>query len=139
VGTKQEDRVKRRVLVVDDDALIREIVSTILDLEHFEVRTADGGEAALAAVADEVPDVMVLDVMMPDLDGYEVCARMRAQPETADLPIVLLTARDQREDRQAGIDAGADAYLTKPFSPLKLIETISNLDGADGRRGREEA
>lgn len=120
--------VKRRVLVVDDDTLTLEILETILDLEDFAVRTAVDGESALAAIGEEIPDVLVLDVMMPGLSGFEVCAHLRAQPATQDLPIVLLTARDGDEDRRLGRESGADAYLTKPFSPLKLIETITGID-----------
>lgn len=120
--------MKRRVLVVDDDALTLEILRTILDLEDFDVRTAEDGEAALDAVAEEVPDVLVLDVMMPGLNGFEVCSRLRSRPETSELPIVLLTARDSAEDRRRGVECGADAYLTKPFSPLQLMETIRGID-----------
>lgn len=120
--------MKRRVLVVDDDALTLEILRTILDLEDFVVRTAEDGEAAIAAVADELPDVLVLDVMMPGLNGFEVCSHLRSQPETSELPIVLLTARDSAEDRRRGLACGADAYLTKPFSPLQLMETIRGID-----------
>lgn len=120
--------MNRRVLVVEDDPLTLEILRTILDLEDFAVRTATDGESALVAVAEEVPDVMVLDVMMPGLSGFEVCRRLRGQEATADLPIVLLTARDSDDDRRRGRDCGADAYLTKPFSPLKLIETIAGID-----------
>lgn len=126
--------MKRRVLVVDDDPLTLEILRTILDLEDFAVRTATDGEQALAAVSEEVPDVLVLDVMMPGLTGFEVCAHLRERPATAELPIVLLTARDGDDDRRLGIECGADAYLTKPFSPLKLIETIAGIDRASLRR-----
>ena len=126
--------MKRRVLVVDDDVLTLEILRTILDLEHFEVRTAVDGEAAIAAVAEQIPDVLVLDVMMPGLTGFEVCTLLRSKPETADLPIVLLTARDGDGDRREGLACGADAYLTKPFSPLKLIETIAGIDRVGASR-----
>ena len=117
----------RRVLIVDDDPLILNIVHTVLDLEDFSVSTAEDGETALAAIEREPPDVMVLDVMMPGMDGFEVCAAIRASEAHSTLPIVLLTARDTPEDRQAGMDAGADAYLSKPFSPLELIEVIETL------------
>ena len=122
----------RRVLVVEDDELTREILATILDLEEFEVVVAANGEQGLAAVAAAPPDVVVLDVMMPGIDGFEVCRRLRADGATADIPVILLTARDTEEDRRLGDAAGADAYLTKPFSPLSLIETIH---GIEERRG----
>jgi CheY-like chemotaxis protein len=117
----------RRVLVVDDDPLILEVLKTVLDLEEFDVVTAADGEAGLQSLRQQRPDVVVCDVMMPGIDGLEVCRRIKADPSTADLPVVLLTARDRAEDRVAGEDAGCDAYLTKPFSPLHLIDVISDV------------
>lgn len=121
---------KRHVLVVDDDPLILEVLHTVLDLEEFRVTTAIDGEAGLRSLAEDRPDVIVCDVMMPGLDGLEVCRRIKADPATADLPVVLLTARDRAEDRRAGEEAGCDAYLTKPFSPLYLIDVISEVRAA---------
>lgn len=121
--------MSRRVLVVDDDELTRDILTTILDLEQFDVDVAEDGEAALAHVAAQRPDVVVLDVMMPGMDGYEVCRRIKDDPATGDLPVVLLTARDTDDDRRRGHEAGCDAYLTKPFSPLSLILAIDQLEG----------
>jgi two-component system, cell cycle response regulator len=118
------DRAPRSVLLVDDDPLILEVLRTILDLEEFEVTTAADGHAAIAAVDRSAPDVVVCDVMMPGIDGFEVCRRLRSSPATRDLPVVLLTARDRPEDRRAGEEAGCDAYLTKPFSALQLIDVI---------------
>ena len=117
----------RRVLIVDDDPIILDIVTTVLDLEDFSVSTAEDGETALELVAKEPPDVMVLDVMMPGMSGLEVCATIRDSKEHGGLPIVMLTARDTDEDRRAGMEAGADAYLSKPFSPLELIQVIEQL------------
>jgi CheY-like chemotaxis protein len=127
------DHGRRNVLLVDDDPLILEILRTILDLEEFEVTTVADGRQALASVAASPPDVVVCDVMMPEVDGFEVCRTLKSQPTTADLPVILLTARDRPEDRQAGEDAGCDAYLTKPFSPLQLIDVIRDVR-ADGQR-----
>lgn len=118
---------RRRVLIVDDDPLILDVLGTILDLEDLEVVAADGGEAALAEVAADPPDVIVLDVMMPGIDGLEVCRRLKDDPATAAIPVILLTARDRAEDRAAGAAAGCDAYLTKPFSPLDLLDEIATL------------
>jgi CheY-like chemotaxis protein len=126
---------RRSVLLVDDDPLILEIITTILDLEEFEVRTAGDGRQALASVADQRPDVVVCDVTMPGLDGLSVCRELKADPVTADVAVVLLTARDRDEDRQEGEAAGCDAYLTKPFSPLQLIDVIRDIP-ADGRGRR---
>jgi CheY-like chemotaxis protein len=117
----------RHVLVVDDDPLILEVLRTVLDLEEFEVTTAENGELALEALAQRRPDVVVCDVMMPGIDGLEVCRRIKDDPDTRELPVVLLTARDRAEDRAAGEAVGCDAYLTKPFSPLHLIEVISEI------------
>jgi CheY-like chemotaxis protein len=125
-----------RVLVVDDDPLIRDVLRTILDLEGVAVTTAAGGEEALGVLAGHpVPDVVVLDVMMPGIDGLEVCRRTKADPRTAGVPIILLTARDRPVDRTAGADAGCDEYLTKPFSPLALIERITRIADARDRAG----
>jgi CheY-like chemotaxis protein len=121
------DPGRRTVLLVDDDPLILEILRTILDLEEFAVTTVSDGRQALETVAETRPDVVVCDVMMPELDGFEVCRALKSQPTTADLPVILLTARDRPEDREAGEDAGCDAYLTKPFSPLQLIDVIRDV------------
>jgi two-component system, cell cycle response regulator len=123
------------VLLVDDDPLILEVLSTILDLEEFDVVTASNGRKALAAVDASRPDVVVCDVMMPEVDGLEVCRRLKSDPATVDLPVILLTARDRPEDRRAGEEAGCDAYLTKPFSPLQLIDIIRDVrvDQRDAR------
>lgn len=126
---------RRTVLLVDDDPLILEILRTILDLEEFEVATATDGRRALALVDEAKPDVVVCDVMMPELNGFEVCRQLKSEPATSDLPVILLTARDRPEDRQAGQDAGCDAYLTKPFSPLQLIDVIREVRAADRPAG----
>jgi two-component system, OmpR family, response regulator MprA len=118
---------KRHVLVVDDDPLILEVLRTVLDLEEFRVTTATDGTSGLAMLAQDRPDVVVVDVMMPGLDGLEVCRRIKSDPATANVPVVLLTARDRVEDQQAGEAAGCDAYLTKPFSPLYLIDVIADI------------
>lgn len=119
--------MKQTVLVVDDDPLILRVVSTVLDLEEFDVVTATSAAEALDRLATSSPDVVVSDIMMPEMDGFELCQRIREQPAHAKLPIILLTARDGDEDRRRGIDVGGDAYLTKPFSPLELIDEIDRL------------
>lgn len=118
---------QRHVLVVDDDPLILEVLRTVLDLEEFRVTTVEDGGRALDILRGDPPDVAVIDVMMPGIDGLEVCRRIKADPATAGLPVVLLTARDRAEDRRAGEEAGCDAYLTKPFSPLYLIDVITEV------------
>ena len=128
-------RAPRHVLIVDDEPLIRDVLSTVLDLEDLEVSTAADGRSALEALETERPDVVVCDVTMPGIDGLEVCRRIKADPATAHLPVVLLTARDREEDRRAGREAGCDAYLTKPFSALRLIEIIGGLGVGAGPSG----
>jgi CheY-like chemotaxis protein len=123
----------RRVLVIDDDRLILEVLETVLDLEEFDVVTAADGQAGLDRLREHRPDVVVCDVMMPGIDGLEVCRRIKADPGTVDLPVVLLTARDRPEYRAAGEAAGCDAYVIKPFSPLHLIDVIGDVQ-ASGRQ-----
>ncbi len=126
----------QRVLVADDDELTLEILATILDLEHFEVVTAIDGGSALGLILAGGIDVAVLDVMMPELDGLEVCRRLKAEPATSHIPVILLTARGSDEQRRLAQEAGAAAFLTKPFSPLALIKAIASLGGAPVRGTR---
>jgi two-component system chemotaxis response regulator CheY len=118
----------KRVLIVDDDPFIRRLIATTLeDVTHFELLQAGDGEEALAVAARERPDLVFLDIDMPRLDGIEVCRRLRAAPETANATIVMLTAaRGDEAERDAG-EAGADLYLTKPFSPLDLLRLAEGL------------
>jgi CheY-like chemotaxis protein len=118
-----------RVLVVDDDDVIRQLISVNLELEGFEVTTAVDGQDCLDKVKDVQPAVITLDIMMPRLDGWEAASRLRADPETADIKVVLLSARAQEADLQRGDRIGVDAYLTKPFDPDELIATVRRLAG----------
>jgi CheY-like chemotaxis protein len=127
--------VSQHVLLVDDDQVLLEVLATVLDLEEFTATTAIGGAEALAAVAASRPDVVVCDVTMPGIDGLEVCRRLKADPTTVSIPVVLLTARGGPADRAAGTEAGCDAYLTKPFSPLQLIDVLRHVQSAAGTRG----
>ena len=119
------------VLVVDDDAPIVRMLERTLSAEGYEVECAGDGGAALAAVEQAVPDLVILDVAMPGLDGLDVCRRLRSKG--LGLPILLLTARDAVNDRVAGLDAGADDYLVKPFAAEELLARVRALH----RRGRE--
>ncbi|QMU79234.1 response regulator transcription factor [Streptacidiphilus sp. PB12-B1b] len=114
-----------RVLVVDDDAAIRRSLERGLRLSGFSVELAEGGEAALAAHRGSAPDVLVLDVSMPDLSGTEVCRRLRAAGE--ETPVLMLSALDQLDDRLAGLQAGADDYLVKPFALQELVLRLHAL------------
>lgn len=116
-----------RVLVVDDDDVIRQLITVNLELEGFEVFTATDGEDCLAKVKEINPDVVTLDVMMPRLDGWDTALRLREDPDTVHLKLVLLSARAQDADRVKGERIGVDAYLTKPFDPDELVETVRRL------------
>jgi two-component system response regulator MprA len=113
-----------RVLVVDDDAKITGFLRRALAYEGYQVDVAGGGAAALAHALQAPPDVVVLDVMMPGLDGLEVCRRLRAG---GDVPVLMLTARDEVADRVEGLDAGADDYLAKPFALEELLARLRAL------------
>jgi len=117
---------KGKILVVDDEAYIVHILEFSLSMQGFEVVTAFDGEEALEKARRELPDVIVLDVMMPKLDGYEACRRLRECESTRDIPVILLSAKGRSVDQKVGIDAGADDYIIKPFSPRKLVERISS-------------
>jgi two-component system, OmpR family, response regulator MprA len=121
------------ILVVDDDASIRRMLDRAFSVEGYAVESAGDGGAALAAVERAVPDVVVLDVAMPGLDGLAVCRRLRARG--LGVPVLLLTARDTVSDRVAGLDAGADDYLVKPFATEELLARVRALL----RRGSEPA
>jgi len=116
-----------RILVVDDiDSNVR-LLEAKLRLEYYEVLTARSGPEALAAARRVNPDLVILDVMMPGMDGFEVCRRLKDDPETCFIPVVLLTALDQREDRLRGLSCGADDFLTKPFDDCGLFARVRNL------------
>ena len=119
-----------RVLVVDDDAVIRQLICVNLELEGFEVFTAEDGQDALDKVKDVDPVVITLDIMMPRLDGWETAARLRSDPETAHVKVILLSARAQEADLRRGEGIGVDAYLTKPFDPDDLVEAVRRLTKA---------
>ena len=98
-------------------------------MEGYEVITALDGEQALEKVKTEKPDLIVLDIMMPKLDGYEVCKNIKSSAETQHIPVILLSAKGRNVDQKLGFDVGADDYITKPFSPRKLVERINQLLG----------
>jgi two-component system OmpR family response regulator len=114
-----------RALVVDDESSISDLVSIALKYEKFEVRTASSGRDAVAAAKDFDPDVIVLDIMLPDFDGIEVMERIRS--EQKDIPVLFLTAKDDVKDRIAGLTAGGDDYVTKPFSIEELVARIRGI------------
>ncbi|WP_412741777.1 response regulator transcription factor [Krasilnikovia sp. MM14-A1004] len=118
-------RVGHRVLVVDDDPTVSDVVRRYLEQAGCEVRLAADGADGLAAIAAERPDLVVLDLMMPGIDGLEVCRRVRRQ--LPGLPVVMLTALGEEADRILGLEVGADDYVTKPFSPRELVLRIRSV------------
>jgi two-component system response regulator MprA len=123
------DDGSRLVLVVDDDDIIRRVVRTVLEADDFEVVEAKDGDEAIQKVSTEHPLVVVLDVMMPGLDGVEVCRRVRADGTK----VLMLTARDDADVEQASKDAGADGFLAKPFSSVELLDKVEQLTRKSGR------
>lgn len=116
-----------RVLVVDDEPDILSILVYQLSREGFRVSTAVSGRSAIETAISEIPDLVVLDLMLPELDGYEVLAQLRGHESTSAIPIILLTARTEEEERLRGFDTGADDYVTKPFSPRELVARVKAL------------
>ncbi|GAA1226790.1 response regulator transcription factor [Prauserella halophila] len=115
------------VLVVDDDVTVRDVVRRYLELAGYTVALAGTGQEALRAHEQRPADLVVLDLMLPDLDGLEVCRRIRGAPEAADVPVVMLTALGEEENRIAGLQLGADDYVTKPFSPRELALRVTSV------------
>ncbi|MFJ9174333.1 response regulator transcription factor [Streptomyces sp. NPDC102360] len=113
-----------RVLVVDDDPTVAEVVAGYLDRAGYRVDRADDGPTALARAAAHRPDLVVLDLMLPGMDGLEVCRRMR---ERGPVPVIMLTARGDEDDRILGLEVGADDYVTKPFSPRELVLRVESV------------
>ena len=121
----------KKILIVEDQPDIRKLIRMTLEFEDYEIHEAADGAFGLRMASAIGPDLVLLDVMMPgELDGLQVCQRIKSDPKLAGLKVVLLTARGQARDREAGQHAGADDYLVKPFSPLQLIETIERLVAA---------
>ena len=124
-----------RLLVVDDDPSVREALALLLDLNGFDVATAVDGREAIRTLASDSPDAVILDVLMPGLDGLEVCRRMRAVGDRT--PVLMLTARTEVSERVAGLEAGADDYLAKPFAHTELIARLRALLRRTGWIGEE--
>ena len=114
-------------MVVDDETKLLRAVAVTLREEGYEVTTARSGAEALVAVNASVPDLIISDIRMPGMDGYQLARALRASPRTELIPVIFLTAKGERKDRLAGIRAGVDAYLTKPFDPEELLAVVSNI------------
>jgi CheY-like chemotaxis protein len=118
------------ILVCDDEANIRNIMDFSLESEGFAVLEAADGDEALRLAATAAPDLVLLDVMMPGNDGLTVCRMLKENPATQHIPVLLLSARASKDDREAGLAAGANDYITKPFSPQRLVDKVNEMLGA---------
>ena len=116
-----------RVLLAEDEPHIVESLTFLLERAGYQVHVETDGRAALKAALDDTPSVLVLDVMLPELDGYEVLRRIRADDRTKSLPTLMLTAKGQREDRDTAMDIGANMFITKPFANAEIIDAINQL------------
>ncbi len=116
--------MKKFVLIVEDEEDIRDLVSYHLNKEGFQVAAVASGEEALALLEKQVPDLILLDVMLPGIDGFAICQRLRASPRTADVPVMMLTAKSEETDVVRGLNQGATDYVTKPFSPRVLMARV---------------
>jgi two-component system alkaline phosphatase synthesis response regulator PhoP len=130
---------KGKILVVDDEIYIVHILDFSLGMEGYEVLTALDGEQAVDKARSEHPDLIVLDIMMPKLDGYETCKILKAGEDTKNIPVILLSAKGRNVDQKIGFEVGADDYITKPFSPRKLVERINTLLGQANSSQRMQA
>lgn len=126
----------RKVLIADDEPNIVTALEFLLRRNGYDVRVATNGEEALALVASYVPDVVLLDIMMPLIGGYEVCQRMRERPEWRHIKIVVLSAKGREADVSKGVSLGADLYITKPFSTQELIATINRFFDGEAKGGK---
>ncbi len=119
--------MQKKILIVEDEESLLKLESILLTTKGYLVQGATTGLAALDAVAAEPPDLILLDIMLPGLDGFEVCQRIKQNPETRSIPVILLTAKKTPEDVARGEEVGADQYITKPFKSAMVMETIERF------------
>lgn len=122
----EEEQRPLSILVVDDEEQMRTVLRLTLTRAGYDVREAEDGETALARLREALPDLILLDVLMPGMDGFEVCRQVRADERTADIPVVILSGKTAARYRQEGIDAGATLYLTKPQMPDQLVRHVAD-------------
>ncbi|MEY2591924.1 MAG: hypothetical protein QOJ67_3908 [Acidimicrobiaceae bacterium] len=115
------------VLVVDDDPVILKLLEVNFEMEGFTVLVAHDGEEGIEVARNDRPDLIVSDIMMPKRSGLELVAELKGDPDTSDIPIILLSAKAQNADVRSGLDSGADDYVTKPFEPLDLVDRVNRL------------
>jgi two-component system alkaline phosphatase synthesis response regulator PhoP len=117
----------KRILIVEDEKDIQDLLQRYLKREGYEVQTAEDGEAGLRKIAKDRFDLIILDLMLPQIDGMEICRVLRSQPRTASVPIIMLTAKAEETDRIVGLEMGADDYITKPFSPREVVARVKAI------------
>jgi CheY-like chemotaxis protein len=117
----------KKILICDDDPVILRLLQVNLEIEGYDVVVARHGEEAVTMALEETPDLVILDIMMPRMDGYEACAKIRSHEDTREVPVVFLSARAQQSDIDKGRAYGVSDYLTKPFDPTDLLEVIERL------------
>ncbi|WP_129127117.1 response regulator transcription factor [Geomonas oryzae] len=120
---------KNRILVVEDEESLLKLESILFTSKGYQVTGVRGGKEALASIAQQAPDLIVLDLMLPDMDGFEVCRHIKENDATRAIPVVMLTAKKSSRDLEHGKQVGADAYITKPFKSVKVLEVIEELLG----------
>ncbi len=125
--TKQTSLSNKKVLVVDDEKFVRDLIRIKLVHIGISIIEAENGLMAVEMAQQQHPDLILLDVMMPKMNGFEACEKLKSNPETAPIPIIMLTARGEKENREKGLAAGATDYLFKPFSPQKLAEKVAEI------------
>jgi len=118
---------KNKILIVDDERQLVSLVSLHMSMSGYEVLTANDGEAALSIIDKEKPDLVILDLMLPKIDGWEVCKLLRSESKTKNISVIMLTARSETEDKLKGFECGADDYVTKPFSPRELVARVKRV------------
>ncbi len=129
--------MSKKVLIADDELYILESVSYVVKQAGYEVITAEDGEAAIKLARQEKPALIFLDIMMPKITGFEVCEQLKNNSDTKDIHIIMLTARGQERDERMGMEAGADEYITKPFSPRELRKRLDEILGNEGKEDKQ--
>lgn len=119
--------IAKKIFIIEDDPSFLRAISHILEREGYQVLTASNGIVGLRKVKEENPDLLILDVMLPGIDGFEICSRLRGEPQTTQLPIIMLSAKGQDTDRATGLKVGANDYLTKPVDHSVLIDRVAAL------------
>ena len=117
----------RKILMIEDDPNFSETIGDIFEMEGYKMVTAADGSEGLRKAREDEPDLLILDIMLPDMDGFEVCHHLRADPKTAHLPIIMLTAKTLLREQKLGFETGADDYLTKPVDPSELMASVKAL------------